>query len=676
MRSVAHLVRRSSQALCASALTLITACAPTVHSPAPGAHLSAPAESASPGGSAPLALTPPTAARPASGLPGPAYWQQRVDYIIDAALDPDSRSIRGVETVTYHNNSPHTLDHIWLTLEQNLYRPDSLGALLTRPGARFGRRDPFEGGYTELSAEIDGRPAPIAVNDTVGRIDLPAPLAPGASVRFTVRWAFPVPRYGSDRMGYEQVSRGVIFQIAQWHPGVCVYDDVHGWNTLPYIGQGEFYSNFGTYDVSLTVPRSHIVAATGVLANPEAVLTPTQLERLAQAHSSESTVSIVESGDIGSPSARPSGTGPLTWRFRAEDVRGFAWASSEAFLWDACTAPGLGEGAGTSPGEHLHGAGTLCQSFYPVEAVGAWGSAAELGGSTQALKFCIDHYSRRWYPYPYPCAINVHGVVGGMEYPMVAFCGARDNPRELFGVTSHEIGHTWFPMIVNTNERLHAWMDEGFNTFINYYCALDRFPDDMPYRGSPAKWGRDQPTPMPQPIDIPADRVAPGMLGTIQYAKTAAGLVLLRESILGPERFDAAFRAYIRTWAGKSPYPSDFYRTMEDVSGEDLSWFWSGWFNSTGVLDQAVVGVNQPEGDGRNCRVTFTTRGGLVMPLVYRVTYSDGATETRTVPVQAWFDADTWTATWDTRSRAVREVVVDPNDDFPDVNRANNTWKR
>jgi hypothetical protein len=445
-----------------------------------------------------------------------------------------------------------------------------------------------------------------------------------------------------------------------------VFDDVRGWNTLPYLGQGEFYTNFGDFDVRLTVPRSHIVAATGVLASEREVFTAQQCERLSAARSTESTTTIIGPDEVGTPASRPaSSNDTLTWVYRAENVRTFAWASSPAFILDACTAPGIGPSNG----------GTLCMSFYPREA-DLWRPESSGGGATQMLRASIDHYSKKWYRYPYPTASNVSGIVGGMEYPMIIFCSAREGgEKALWGVTTHEIGHTWFPMIVSTNERLHAWMDEGFNTFINFYASLERSPNDLPRRGNPRRFARDFPEPFHQIVDTLADLIIPGTLGDLQYAKPSAGLTLLREGILGPERFDPAFRAYIQRWAFKSPTPADFFRTMEDQTGEDLGWFFRGWFYSTQTLDQGVSGVLQPEGEGKNARVTLFCRG-LVMPLVYKVEYEDGSSETRTLPVQAWAADDTHVATWNTGGRRIRAITVDPHEDFPDVNPRNNVWTR
>lgn len=625
---------------------------------------------------APPAWPEPSDLRTASGRPGPSYWQQRADYAIHASLDEPSRTLTGRATVTYTNNSPQDLPYLWLSLEQNLFRNDSDGARMTGPGDRFGNRDGFEGGLEVLgvsaAAANDGAPDParaltLKVYDTIARLELPIPVAAnGGTTTFTIAWRFKVPPYGSDRMGISDVKDGPIFQLAQWFPAVCKFDDVHGWNTLPYLGTGEFYTDFGSFAVEIDVPAAHLVAATGVLMNTDEVLTPRQRERLSAARASSETVAIRSLDELNNADSRPAGdNGRITWRFQADNVRTFAWSSSAAFIWDACFLPGAGIG---SDGIFGRGEGVLCQSFYPREAT-AWSK------STQHVRDAIEHYSRMWFAYPYPTATNVNGIVGGMEYPMVAYCGGRTDDRGLWGVTTHELGHNWFPMIVSSDERRHAWMDEGFNTFINYYHQLERYPDDLPRRGHPRRWSRDNPKPFSQPIDIPADLLLQGTLGTTQYAKTAVGLVLLREGILGEERFDAAFREYIRTWAFKSPRPWDFARAMESAAGMDLGWFWRGWFYGSGVMDQAVTTVMQPEGESRNARVTFVNRGELIMPVVYRVDYTDGTSETRKLPVQVWAQGDSWTTTWDTKGRKIKSVTIDSDEQFPDVELGNNVWR-
>lgn len=620
---------------------------------------------ADPGGTtifSPLDLPAASAVRLGSGAPGPAYWQQRADYRIDATLHEGERAVSATGTITYHNNSPDPLAYVWLHLEQNLFRADSLGSLSKEPGSRFGYRKGFEGGYEIGPVVVNGAPAELHVYDTLGRLDLPAPLEPGGSITIGLSWRFNIPPFGVDRLAVDEVEQGEIFQIAQWFPAVAVYDDVSGWNTLPYLGQGEFYTNFGDYEVSITAPRSHVVVATGVLANGAEVLTSTAQERLARAIASDETVVIRSGDEIGDPSAWPAGDGPLTWRFSARNVRTFAWASSAAFVWDAA-------GLDVRGSAQARNGRVLVQSAYPKEALPLWSEA------TQMARHSIDFNSRQWHPYPYPTAVNVNGRVGGMEYPMIVFCAERRDERGLYGVTDHEFGHTWFPMLVNTDERRYAWMDEGFNSFMNVYTIRDRYGENARDRRSDvdaftAQMARGQQQPFASTY---ADHVWRGRLGFLMYGKPAAALVLLREEVLGEERFDAAFRAYIDRWAFKHPQPADFFRTMEDAAGADLAWFWRGWFLSTATLDQAVTGVDHAE-DGSWVRVHLASRRDMVMPVRMRVRYGDGSEEVRRLPAEVWATTSLWTDGWNPDGRRVVEVVVDPDSVLPDVDRSNNRW--
>ncbi len=626
----------------------------------------------------PLDLPSPNSIRTAAGLPGPAYWQQRVDYEIEAVLDEPARRIQAQAKITYTNNSPNDLDILWLHLEQNLFKSTSDGALANPLSQGIVRLllkqedfSDFDGGFQIESIQAAGQELHLQVYDTVGRLELPEPIpARGGRVTLGLSWSFNIPASAlALRMGVAEVEQGAIFQIAQWFPAVCVYDDVHGWNTLPYLGFGEFYTNFGSFDVKLTVPRDHLVVGTGVLQNPEEVLTAEQIDRLQTAQGSEQTMTIRGAEEVTDPASRPSGEGPLTWHFVAHDVRPFAWAGSPAFIWDAA---GITR-RGTPPSETAAGTpdmpqGTLVQSVYPKEALPLWET------STEILRSAIEEYSRRWFAYPYPVATSVNGAVGGMEYPMLVFCKERKDEQALYFVTIHEIGHTWFPMIVNTDERRYAWMDEGFNTFMNFYLVKERFPDDARIKGQLSLALLGLQFIAYQPIETPPDQNSPILLGLLQYVKTAMGLYALREGILGPERFDYAFKRYIDTWAYKSPQPADFFRCMENAAGKDLSWFWRGWFHETGNLDQAVECVFQWWGRGE-VAVTFHNHGKMVMPVVYRVTYSDKSTEIRRLPVEAWFTTNRWTTRWAPGKKRVIEILIDPDNFFPDVNLWKNGWR-
>lgn len=616
----------------------------------------------------PLEWPDPNRNRLATGAPGPDYWQQQVDYRIDAALDVETRTIRAWATITYHNNSPDELTYLWLHLEQNLFRPDSIGALSTEPESRFGFREGMHGGFDIHSIQANGHPLQLHVYDTMGRIDLDSPIRPGQTFTFSIDWSFSIPQYGADRMGIEQVEQGTIFELAQWFPAVACYDDVDGWNTMGYLGQGEFYTDFGDFDVSITVPRSHIVVASGQLQNPGDVLTLEQQRRLAQALESDQTVGIRTAEEVGDPASRPAGQGPLTWHFKSQGMRTFAWASSDAFIYDAA---GLDvPGSRFAPGGRV-----LVQAVYPKEGMETW------AGAVQMARHSIGFNSKMWYPFPYPVATNVNGIVGGMEYPGFVMCSSRRSERGLYGVTDHEFGHTWFPMMVNSNERRYAWMDEGFNSFLNIYTSNDyQNPGTEPSRQTAAR-GRGLPRGNQQPIMTYPDRMWRGQLGNIAYGKPAKGLFLLREFVLGHERFDRAFKEYIRRWAFRHPQPADFFRTMEDVAGVDLAWFWRGWFYTNSTLDQAIADVEQvedanprEEGDQPWVYVELTNNADMVMPVRMEVSYDDGTSEVRDLPVEIWFSTNAWTVGFDPLGRRVVKVVLDPEHMLPDTERANNIW--
>ena len=590
-----------------------------------------------------LDLPTPNRIRNGAGAPGPDYWQQEANYKIDVQLLPEQRTVKGREHVTYINRSPDTLDYIWVHLEQNALRKDSLCSLTDGTSLMGGASDNTDGVQVrELAA--GGKALTYQVYDTLMRVELPTPMAPGASFEFDCAWDFVVPERVFRRYGTMDTAKGTIWELAQWFPAVAVYDDVHGWNTLPYIGGAEFYTNYGTYDVSITAPRDHVVVATGVLQNGAEVYTAEQLKRIEQAKKSEETVAIIAKEEVGTKESRPAGEGPLTWKFHAEKVRTFAWASSPAFILDAAA---LGE--------------TLCQSAYPAECSKTWSK------STQMIRKALGGYSKRWFPYPYPMATNVAGVEGGMEYPMIVFCAAGGNERSLYGVTSHEFGHTWFPMVVNSDERRHAWMDEGFNTFINIYSDEDWFGKVGKPRGGGGGLGGGG-----MPIDTPADQLSQMAIGSLQYMKTGAGLFLLRESILGPDRFDYAFRTYIRRWAFKSPRPWDFFRSMEDAAGADLAWFWRGWFLESAKLDQAIDSVRQPA-EKRAGSIAITNLDRMVMPLHLRITYEDDSVEDRVLPVQIWHSSNRTQQPLAAGKKA-KKVEIDAERVFPDAARANNVW--
>jgi hypothetical protein len=598
----------------------------------------------------PLELSAPNDYRTAAGEPGPRYWQQRADYTIAATLDTTAKTVTGTETIRYHNNSPSTLRFVWLQVDQNIYRPGSAGSYLNSGDARWGARD-FPGGLNLSYARAGGATVTPFVNGTMMRVDLPQPLAPGGTVALDFGWSFMVPEHGSDRMGRE----GSLYQIAQWFPRMAVFDDVHGWNTDPYLGQGEFYREYGDYDVAVTVPAGYIVAATGLLQNPAEVLTAAQRERLARAAHSAQQVAIVTGDEVGGASTRPRTNGTMTWRFHATNVHDFAWAGSPRFRWDSENVDGV-----------------QCHSYYQPEAV-QWVTAADM------TCFSIRDFSTRWFKYPWPQATSVAGPVGGMEYPMFVMVHAGGTEGSVFGTIAHEHGHEWFPMIVSSNERRYAWMDEGFNTFIDQFVNAARYGDADKNNAGPGFLRGRYEALVAQggdvPLMTPADRVPPAALGVTAYRKPAMVLNLLRDNVVGPEAFDAGFREYVRRWAFKHPTPADFFRTMENVTGRDLSWFWREWMYSTDVLDQAVANVTQTRTDAGayNVSVDLVSNTRVVMPTRLLLTLANGQTRTADLPVEIWFGGPRYTYRVQTPAQ-VAGVMIDPQNTLPDQNRGNNAW--
>lgn len=611
---------------------------------------------------APLSLRRADEFRTGAGAPGPGYWQQRADYRIRATLDPAAHRVTGSEVITYENNSPDALPYVWIQLEQNLFAPDSRGALINS-GDRARWRGSFpEGGVRMGSVTVvhnGSRYTPkTMVEDTRMRVDLDKAMAPaGDRVELEIEWSFIVPEYGADRMGRLSTERGWIYEIAQWYPRMYVYDDVEGWNPMPYLGQGEFYLEYGDFDVEITAPRDFIVVGGGALLNPDEVLAPAQLRRYQAAKSSEQTVAIVAADEVGSPAIVPPGSGPLTWKFRIESSRDFSWAASKAFIWDASGWEGV-----------------LLQSAYPHEGLGNE-EAPGWEHSTEYLRHTIPFYSKEWFHFPWPTAVNVAGIVGGMEYPGIVFCGVRARGQGLFGVTDHEFGHNWYPMIVGSDERRYAWMDEGFNTFINNYSNLDFYGPEATRaeRTQADNIAAQMQDPIAdQPIMTYPDLLRGAGLGFMGYSKPGFGLKLLREVVLGEDRFKTAMRTYTANWAFKHPKPDDFFRTIEALSGEQLSWFWRGWIYTTELLDQSVGEVATSD-DGTT--VQIRNEAGLVMPVLVTVEMSDGRTFTKKLPAEIWARGDDYTY-YVTEPGTVVRVTLDGGHELPDVDRSNNEWVR
>lgn len=607
--------------------------------------------------------------RSASGEPGPKYWQNRADYSIQCTLDTGTHSVSGEVTITYANNSPDNLKFLWLQMDQNIYKKDSRAtATTTESGGRWANAKFTEGyGIKSISAMMNGKTFTPKYNSTDTRMQVwleEALKAGGNKVQLKIAYQFAVPEYGSDRMGRQKSKNGWIYEVAQWFPRLCVYDDVQGWNTLPYIGQGEFYLEYGDIDFSVTAPADLIVMGGGELLNPQECLTATQLARWNEAKASDKTVVIRGDKEVKDKASRPQ-VSNCTWKFKINNARDAAWGASRAFVLDAAKI--------NLPG----GKTSLAVSVYPAESIRKNGWQR----STEFVKGSVEHYSKKWFEYPYAMAVNVAGIVGGMEYPGIVFCSSGSSGGDLWGVTDHEFGHTWFPMIVGSNERKYAWMDEGFNTFINGLSTKEfnkgefnqqSFFDD-PSSDFMVKYTFGEG--MDGLYNIP-DVIQQGNLGVAAYMKPGQMLDILRESVLGPERFDAAFREYVQRWAFKHPTPWDFFHTMENVSGEDLGWFWRSWVLNTWKLDQSVGEVSYPEDKPENgAEITLVNKEKMPMPVTLVVKESNGKEHRLNLPVEIWQRGARYTFTAPTTSE-IKEIVLDPDKKLPDYDRKNNSWKK
>ncbi|MBL7698176.1 MAG: M1 family metallopeptidase [Chitinophagaceae bacterium] len=604
--------------------------------------------------------------RTADGRPGRDYWQNRADYAIDARLDDVAHTLTGTVVIKYTNNSPNALNFLWVQLDQNLYDPESKGiAATTIAGGRWSNRTNFKGGYTIKSVSVlsAGKWTAVkkTINDTRMRIDLPSALkSSGGNVSVRIEYSFPIPEDGSDRMGRMTTQNGWMYNMAQWFPRMCVYDNVLGWNTQAYLGQGEFYLEYGDITYNINVPADHIVVGSGELLNPQEVLTAKQLQRLAAARNSDKTVLLRSAAEVTDPSSRPTASERLTWKFKCLNTRDAAFATSAAYVWDAARINLKG------------GKKALAMSVYPVEVATdtAWNR------STEYTKHSIEFYSSYLYTYPYPVATNVAGMVSGMEYPGIVFCGVSATRAGLWGVTAHEFGHMWFPMIVGSNERKYGWMDEGFNTFINTLAGADF--NNGEYKNSrelsPGRFTKIFFNERSESIATIADVVQPYNFGTVLYRKPAFGLQLLRENILGKERFDSAFRYYTHQWAYKHPTPFDFFHAIENHSGETLDWFWRGWFQDQWKIDLGVTDVSYPNGNvSQGAIITIKCYERLPMPVTVSVKEENGKSGTVTLPVEIWQHGDTWKFIYNSTSH-VQQVVLDPQATLSDVDLSDNVW--
>ena len=629
----------------------------------------------------------PNLSRPATGEPGPMYWQQRADYKIKIKLNEDTRSVEGSETITYTNNSPLTLKYIWLQLDQNIFAKESINNL-TRPWGggdssvdfstlrRQNFMDKFEGGFQELSIKINNKSADTNLVGTHVRINLDQPLKPGESTSLDIEWAYALVEENAVRArnGYETFEDGNdIFLMAQWYPRVTVFSDYEGWHNKEFIGNGEFTLEFGDFEVDISVPSDHVVSATGVLLNENDVLNPIQKKRMKQARKSEKPMFIITPDEAYDNELEKS-TDYKTWSFKAENVRDFAWASSRKFIWDAA---GYKQDSKENPL-------VMAMSFYPKEGEPLWSKY-----STEAVMHTMKVYSKYSFDYPYPTAQSVNGPVGGMEYPMITFNGPRteledDGTRTysrsekefLIGVVIHEVGHIYYPMIVNSDERQWTWMDEGLNTFVQYLAEQEWDINYRSDRGEP-RWMTEF---MSSSYQVPIMTNSESLLqfGNNAYGKPATALVVLRETILGRELFDQAFREYSVRWKFKRPTPYDFFRTMEEASGVDLDWFWRGWFYSTDHVDIALNNIHlasldtlDPQVNLAKDRVDFENE-----PLILHDQRNEAAKiETRVTErpelLDIYNEYDEFTPS-DREMRDSKEVL----DDLYDKNDSDPEWKK
>ncbi len=686
-------------------------------------------------------LSTPNSYRTATGEPGPDYWQNLADYDIEVVLNDDNQSVHGVERITYHNNSPATLKFLWLQLDQNLYEKGSNGQVsMTNPmkdtlsvktvAGNLGLYN-FDGGHKiESVTELTNKPLTYTINGTMMRVELPVPLKKGETYSFQIKWHFNiVDRMKSwARSGYEYFPEdgNYAYHIAQFFPRLCVFDDVEGWQTKQFLGGSEFALPFGNYSVKITVPSDHLVAATGTLQNPEQVLSSVERQRLEQAkHTFDKPVFIVTEQEATSKENKRA-KDKRTWHFKAQMVRDFAFASSRKFIWDAMAVK-IGD---KTP---------MAMSFYPKEGNPLWEKE-----STIAVKNTLVHYSKLTLDYPYPVAISVHAPSIGMEYPMICFNWGRpkkdgtytDRTRyALIGVVIHEVGHNFFPMIVNSDERESTWMDEGLNSYCEYLTEAEYYP------GFPFSYGPPETivrymkgsSDTKRPLMTSGDQVIQS--GNEQYAKAATALNILRETVIGKEEFDKAFKEYANRWAFKHPKPADFFRTIEDVTGTDLDWFWRGWFYTTDAVDMSVENVrwfryaaekenpeknlSEPKGglasnksvfnrppqpltlsetsenayaefrsridekyirqdlNGKNIyEVTLKNKGGLPMPVVVEFVYKDGSREVEKLPAEIWrYNEQTFVKSF-VKEKEVERVTINPNNETADINMEDNVFPR
>jgi len=686
-------------------------------------------------------LPTPNSYRTGAGAPGPAYWQQRADYEIAVILNDEDQSITGNEIITYYNNSPSTLNFLWIQLDQNIRAKDSDKYKINE---RFyagysvdAKRLPhltfdadFDGGFRIISIEdIEGNGLSFHRVKTMMRIDLAEPLKPGSVVKFQIDWNYLIGnrRDDDERSGYEYFPKddNYLYAIAQFYPRMAVFDDFNGWQNKQFLGQGEFTLNFGNFDVKITAPADHVIAATGSLENESLVLNSIQLERLQSARASfdAPVVIITEEEAVLNEGSRSDQT--KTWHYKADNVRDFAWVSSRKFIWDAQAV-------------QLDQKTTMAMSLYPKEGNPLWEQE-----STKAVVNTLKTYSEMTIEYPYPVAISVHTAAIGMEYPMICFNYGRPDKKgdyssmtkwSMISVIIHEVGHNFFPMIINSDERQWSWMDEGLNTFLETKTSMEWYPEMPIQLGTPAtiKDFMSGEKDFMRPIMTNSENIL--FFGNNAYSKPSAALFLLRETIMGPELFDYSFKEYARRWAFKHPKPADFFRTMEDASAIDLDWFWRGWFYTTdhvdinlqgvswyvlsepvskfqskykstyvdgtkltdfqatpqpwyvfkdkkGLIDDYLHPVNQDavmeKFIGKNAyELFFQNDGGLISPIIIKWIYEDGTSEIEQIPAEIWRINELNVSKVFIKEKVVSQIILDPLDQTADINFQNNYFPK
>ncbi|WP_347066380.1 M1 family metallopeptidase [Flavobacterium sp. WV_118_3] len=696
-------------------------------------------------------MATPNMFRTASGAPGPAYYQQQADYKIKVELDDKNTRLSGEETITYYNNSPDPLDYLWVQLDQNEKKPDSKsplvenqrmdGAMTPDGFTKKFMQQPFQGGYNiEFVKDAKGNPMKYTINQTMMRIDLDKTLKKGEKISFSIKWWYNINNYRVDggRSGYEHFDKdgNNLYVIAQFYPRMAVYNDVEGWQNMQFWGEGEFALPFGNFEVSITVPADHVMEATGELQNRKEVFTTEQLKRYQQAESSYDNPVVVVTQAEAEQRSKTVSDQKKTWKFKATNVRDFAFSTSRKFIYDAMAVK-------------IGGKNVMAISLYPPEANPLWEQY-----STRVVAHTLKSYSSYTFDYPYPKAVSISAEDQGMEYPMICWNYGRPDEKGfvsdrlkygMMGVIIHEVGHNFFPMIVNSDERQWTWMDEGLNTFLEYLTEQSWDKNFPSSRGPAAKivpyMSGDQR--FLEPIMSNSETIH--QFGANAYAKPATGLNILRETIMGHELFDHAFRTYANRWKFKHPTPEDFFRTMEDASAVDLDWFWKGWFYSTDYVDIGIKNVKQfyvseeptkemkdfaakrgrflkdngpfvylvsdssedfkpgmkkpfviqdvkllndyvetlsPE-DRKSLKtpkyfyeVEFEKPGGMMMPILVDLEFEDGTIENHVFPVQIWRKGNEVVKRVFATEKPVKKIQLDPKLQTADIDVTNNVWPK